>query len=56
MPRRRRIYKTELNNIRFKLYKANQLLDFIEAIMDFRHKPSYWNMRKLITRMKKIQR
>ena len=53
--RRRRRYKEELNKIRYQLYKANQILDVIEAIYDIQYKPSYWNAKKLISRLKKLK-
>ncbi len=56
MGRRRRKYKEDINLMRLKLYKANQLLDVIEAALDMQYKPSYWNIRRLINKLKKIQR
>jgi len=55
MVRRRRGYKVKIDMIRYRLYKANQVLDVIEAALDLRHKPSYWNIKKFITRLKKLQ-
>lgn len=54
MARRKRSYKLTLDAMRYQLYKTNQALDVIEAILDLRYKPSYWNMRKLISRLKRL--
>jgi len=56
MARRKRRYKYKINQARYSLYKANQILDIIEAALDLQHKPSYWNMKKFINRVKRFQR
>ncbi len=56
MGRRIRDYKVKINQARMQLYRVNLVLDVIEAAHDFRHKPSYWNMRKLLTRVKRLNR
>lgn len=42
--------------MRYNLYKQSLLLDVLEAMVDLRYKPSYWNIRKLITRIKRLQK